>query len=100
MAGNAGENDDACGSDGKGGGAEDWMATPEMQQAAGVLSRFSDDDRLYHLYRSRLDYQRQQSAIYGEIEELRGKLAEERAAKEAALAEIQRLRALLADKGA
>ena len=82
----------------------------------GVLKRFSEKERDYHLYQARMNFLREQSAIQGDMEELEQRLAEarrqteqewrraqessrreeqERAAKEAALAEVERLKALL-----
>ena len=71
----------------------DWMETPEMRQAMNTLKRFSEKERDYHLYQARMNYLREQSAIRGDMEALERSLAEERAAKEAALAEQERERA-------
>jgi len=97
----------------------EWMATPEMRQAMSVLKKFSEKERDYHLYQSRMNFLREQSAIRGDFEEIEESLAEARrlaeqeraareqeraakeaalAAKEAALAEVERLKALLTRK--
>jgi len=56
----------------------EYMNTPEMRQAMETLRRFSEKEKAYHVYRKRLDYQRQQRSIALNLEE-------ERKAKEAAL---------------
>jgi predicted transposase/invertase (TIGR01784 family) len=97
----------------------EWMGTAEMRQAMSTLKRFSEQEENYHRYRARLDYQREQETIRWEYEQSLAQLAEERAAKEQeraakeaalqreeqereakqlALAEIERLKALLAGK--
>ena len=91
----------------------DWMNTQEMKQAMSTLSRFSEKERQYYQYQARQEYLREQRTIQLELdqnaellvrterdllEERREKLeAQQREA--AALAEIQRLKALLAEKG-
>ena len=74
--------------------------------------RFSDKERDDHLYQARMNYLREQSAIRGDFEEMEEHLAEtrrlmdealaakeqERSEKEAAMAEVERLKALLAER--
>jgi predicted transposase/invertase (TIGR01784 family) len=97
----------------------DWMTTPEMQQAMNTLSVFSDKEHEYHLYQARQEYLREQRTREIEREQdkeenLRNKkenlrlskeLQAERMEKEAALqreeialAEVDRLKALLTGK--
>ena len=91
----------------------DWMDTPEMEQAMSTLQKFSDKERDYHAYQARQNYVREQRSIQKELEEAleREATAMEReaqalsekdqalVAKEQALAEIERLKALLNQKG-
>ena len=60
-----------------------------------TLSQFSEKERDYHAYQARQNYLRQQRTIQFESDELEQQLNEERKAKEEALAEIERLKALL-----
>lgn len=80
----------------------DWMNTDEMRQAMGTLKLFSEKERNYHEYQARQNYLREQATIRWEREQaeqavqaLEKNLLQERLAKEAALQEIERLRALL-----
>jgi predicted transposase/invertase (TIGR01784 family) len=87
----------------------DWMQTDEMRQAMATLNVFSDKERAYHNYQARLSFLRQQRSIQRHLTEeraakeaaLREKEIERQAkeaalqANEAALAEIERLKALL-----
>jgi predicted transposase/invertase (TIGR01784 family) len=101
----------------------DWMHTAEMRQAMSTLNAFSEKERAYHAYQARQEFLRQQRSIQKELEEARAateaalqekeaerkakeaerqeKEAErkakeaERQQKEAALAEVERLTALL-----
>ncbi len=80
-----------------------------MRHAMSTLTAFSDKEREYHAYQARMNYLRQQRSIQRRIEELEAgeqaaavTLAEARAIaererldKEAALAEVERLRRLL-----
>jgi predicted transposase/invertase (TIGR01784 family) len=98
----------------------DWMHTAEMRQAMSTLNAFSEKERAYHAYQARQEFLRQQRAIQRELDEeraakeaaLQGKEAErkakeaerkakeaERKQKEAALAEVERLTALLRQRG-
>ena len=84
-----------------------------------TLRQFSEKERDYHAYQARQNYLREQATIKKERDDLEQKLGEERKAKEAerrakekalntadqalqakneALAEIERLKALLAKK--
>ncbi len=97
----------------------DWMSTQEMKQAMSTLTTFSEKDRQYHQYQARQEYLREQRTIQYELEqaeqtaqELTRELLQERQEKEAAqqraeaekqraetaIAEIERLNALLAKK--
>ena len=67
-----------------------------------TLRQFSEKERDYHAYQARQNYLRQQRTIQFERDELEQQLNEERKEKEAerrakeeALAEIERLKALL-----
>jgi predicted transposase/invertase (TIGR01784 family) len=80
----------------------DWMNTPEMRKAMNTLKQFSEKEKDYHAYQARQNYLREQRTIRWEYEQ---NLEAERRAKEdalrekqAALAEIERLKALLAQK--
>ena len=105
----------------------DWMNTDEMRQAMNTLRQFSEKERDYHAYQARQNFLREQRAIQKEREEIQKEreeiqkeleqerqekqtaLQEKQAAlqeaeialreKEVALAEIERLKALLAEKG-
>jgi hypothetical protein len=92
------------------------MQTEEMHQAMGTLTAFSEDERAYQLYLKRQNHLHQQLSIQRHMETLRAEIERaraaeeqaraaeerertakerERTAKEAALAEIERLKALL-----
>jgi predicted transposase/invertase (TIGR01784 family) len=100
-----------------------WMDTEEMQQAMSTLKAFSEKTRAYHQYQARQNYLRQQQSLQNHLnallaqaeqaraaeeqaraaeeqaraaeEQARAAEGRERAEKEAALAEIERLKALL-----
>ena len=90
----------------------DWMITQEMKQAMSTLSTFSEKDQQYYQYQARQEYLREQRTIQSELElankrEEEAKRREEAANKREALAlheknlalvEIERLKALLAQK--
>jgi len=97
----------------------DWMITREMKQAMSTLSTFSEKDQHYYQYQARQEYLREQRTIQHELEQARRALLQanqrEEAAKkreelaqqekqtiqqreELAIAEIERLKALLAQK--
>jgi predicted transposase/invertase (TIGR01784 family) len=67
----------------------DWMQTTEMRQAMSTLKRFSDKERAYDAYQARQNYLRIQGAIQQHQEELQQALAQERAAREAALRQME-----------
>ena len=87
----------------------DWMQTTEMRQAMSTVKQFSEKERAYDAYQARQNYLRMQGSINRRQQELEEALAQERAAREeamgqmeaerqakdAALAEIARLQALL-----
>ena len=75
-----------------------WMITQEMKQAMSTLSTFSEKDQQYYQYQARQEYLREQRTIQSELELA---LQEKKAANKRAafaLAEIERLKALLAQK--
>jgi hypothetical protein len=96
----------------------EWMQTQEMRQAMSTLIEFSEKERAYHAYQARQNYLRRERSIQRDMDELRAAVApgratleqertakeqahaaeaRERAAKETALIEIERLRRLLQD---
>jgi predicted transposase/invertase (TIGR01784 family) len=82
----------------------DWMNTDEMRQAMNTLKLFSEKERDYHAYQSRQNYLREQRTIQVEIEQMQHDMEQaqqdlqrERMEKQAALTEIERLKALLAE---
>jgi predicted transposase/invertase (TIGR01784 family) len=84
-------------------GLPDWMATEEMRQAMSTLRQFSDKERDYHAYQARQNFLREQLTIQHELDEERK--AKNEALKEkdealereqSALAEVERLKTLLA----
>ena len=84
-------------------GLPDWMTTEEMRQAMSTLRQFSDKERDYDAYQARQNFLREQLTIQHELdEERRAKLEAEKreqvalADRQAALEEIERLKALLA----
>jgi hypothetical protein len=88
------------------------MNTQEMKQAMNTLCQFSEKERNYFAYQARQDFLRQQGTILFEKDEALEReqaalereqvaLAREQAALEreqAAQAEVERLKALLAQK--
>jgi hypothetical protein len=95
------------------------MNTQEMRQAMGTLRQFSEKDKNYFAYQARQNYLRQQMTVYGELDatKLREQqvtaerdalaLREQQALAERdtvalreqqALEEIEKLKALLAEK--
>ena len=97
----------------------DWMNTQEMKQAMNTLCHFSEKERNYFAYQARQDFLRQQGTILFEkdealvqrdealereriaVEREQAALEREQAAqteKAAAIAEMERLKALLAQK--
>ena len=76
----------------------DWMNTQEMKQAMNTLCQFSEKERNYFAYQARQDYLRQQGTILYEKDEALEREQTALAALDAALAEVERLKALLAQK--
>ena len=81
----------------------DWMITQEMKQAMSTLSTFSEKDQQYYQYQARQEYLREQRTIQSELEQANKREEAARNREEAAnkrealaLAEIERLKALLA----
>jgi hypothetical protein len=79
------------------------MTTEEMRQAMNILKQFSEKDKDYHAYQARQNFLREQLSRQHELDEERQAkneaLQREQAAlkdKADALAEIERLKALLA----
>jgi len=61
---------------------------------------FSEKERAYHAYQARQNYLRQQKTIQRHIDALTAQIERERAEKQTALAEIERLKAQLKDASA
>jgi hypothetical protein len=95
------------------------MITQEMKQAMSTLSTFSEKDQQYYQYQARQEYLREQRTIQSELElankrealalhekkvaeqEMKAAMLREEETKEQvilALAEVERLKALLAQK--
>jgi predicted transposase/invertase (TIGR01784 family) len=102
----------------------EWMITKEMKQAMSTLSTFSEKDQHYYQYQARQEYLREQNTILRELEQAKSESAQARKEsmqakkesaqakrlteaakkhevlalqeKQAALAEIDQLKALLA----
>ncbi|WP_394753899.1 Rpn family recombination-promoting nuclease/putative transposase [Crenothrix sp.] len=79
-----------------------WASTQEMKQAMNTLSVFSEKEHRYFQYQARQEYLREQRTLQLEKEEIRQELIRAQQEKEAAqqreqaaLAEIERLKALL-----
>jgi len=54
-----------------------WMHTDEMRRAMSTQGGVSEKERAYHAYQARQNYLRQQSAVQGELEELRREAEQE-----------------------
>lgn len=65
-------------------GLPEWMGTEEMKQAMNTLRQFSEKEKNYFAYQARQDYIRQQNSIRLDSER---KIEQERIEKEAALLE-------------
>ena len=85
------------------------MNTADNERKSGgiTLKRFSEKDRDYHAYQARQNYLRQQRTIQKELEQEQERQEKQAALQEkqvalqreaAALAEVERLKALLAGK--
>lgn len=105
----------------------DWMDTREMRQAMSTLKLFSEKERDYHAYQALQNYLREQRTIQKEMEEMRQEkeaiqkekelaqqerelalqekdaiqqaLEQERGERQSMEAELERLKALLAQAG-
>ena len=84
-------------------GLPDWMTTEEMRQAMSTLKQFSEKDKDYHAYQARQNFLREQLSRQHELDKERQAKNEAIQEKEAALkdkadalAEIERLKVLLA----
>ena len=69
-----------------------------MKQAMGTLRQFSEKDKNYFAYQARQNYIRQQMTVYGELDATKLREQEALAKLDAATAEIETLKALLAEK--
>ena len=67
----------------------DWMQTTEMRQAMSTVKQFSEKERAYDAYQARQNYLRVQSAIYRHQQELEEALAQERAAREDVMGQME-----------
>ena len=74
----------------------DWMTTNEMKQAMKTLKQFSDKDRDYHAYQARQNFIREQLTRQHELDEERQAKNAALQREQAALEEIERLKALIA----
>ncbi|MBF0225235.1 MAG: Rpn family recombination-promoting nuclease/putative transposase [Desulfobacterales bacterium] len=75
----------------------DFMNTQEMRQAMNTLRMFSEKEREYHLYQSRLNYIREQQTIKSELEEA---MQEKEAAMQEKKAAMQEKEAAMQEKEA
>ncbi len=64
------------------------MITEEMRQAMNTLRQFSEKERDYHAYQARQNFIREQSTIQEELQMARMR-------EQLALAEVEKLKALL-----
>ena len=71
-----------------------------MKQAMGTLRQFSEKDKNYFAYQARQNYLRQQMTVYGELDATKLREQQVIAERDALAAEIERLKALLAEKKA
>ena len=67
----------------------DWMQTDEMRQAMNTVKRFSEKERAYDAYQARQNYLRMQGSITRHQQELEEALAQERAAREDAMGQME-----------
>jgi predicted transposase/invertase (TIGR01784 family) len=74
----------------------DWMITEEMRQAMNTLRQFSEKERDYHAYQARQNFIREQSTIQEELQIARMREQQITVERDAAKAEIEKLKALLA----
>jgi predicted transposase/invertase (TIGR01784 family) len=78
----------------------EWMHSPIMRHAMSTLNAFSEKERDYHRYQSRQEALRQQRAIQRALEAERQAKETALQAREEALAEVARLKALLSQRDA
>jgi hypothetical protein len=69
-----------------------------MRQAMSTLRQFSEKDKNYFAYQARQNYLRQQMSIYGELDATKLREQQALAERDALAVEIERLKALLAEK--
>ena len=69
-----------------------------MRQAMGTLRQFSEKDKNYFVYQARQNYLRQQMTVYGELDATKLREQQVIAERDALAAEIEKLKALLAEK--
>ena len=67
----------------------DRMQTDEMRQAMNTVKRFSEKERAYDAYQARQNYLRMQGSIARHKQELEEALVQERAAREAAVRQME-----------
>jgi len=65
------------------------MQTDEMRQAMSTVKRFSEKERAYDAYQARQNYLRMQGSIARHQQELEEALAQERAAREEAMGQME-----------
>ncbi len=70
-----------------------------MRQAVETIRRFSEKERDYHLYQSRVNYLRLEATREHNLKTTQQELKQERKEKEKALEEQERLRELLHKAG-
>jgi hypothetical protein len=63
-----------------------------------TLRQFSEKDKNYFAYQARQNYLRQQMSVYGELDATKLREQQALAERDAATAEIEKLKALLAAK--
>ena len=73
------------------------MCNTGLENAASV-HQFSEKDKNYFAYQARQNYLRQQMSVYGELDAVKLREQQALAERDAATAEIEKLKALLAAK--
>lgn len=73
----------------------DWMNTQEMKQAMSTLSTFSEKEQNYFQYQARQEYLRIQRTLQEDLDQAKEREAIALQREAAALAELERLKALL-----
>jgi regulator of replication initiation timing len=64
----------------------------------GTLRQFSEKDKDYFAYQARQNYLRQQMTVYGELDAIKLREQQVITERDALAAEIEKLKALLAEK--